>query len=205
MLRLFDIVRIDHFRGFHSAWAIPTQDENAKNGVWQDGPKDELIQALVNIAQSKERIIAEDLGIIPREVTELRIRNGLRGMGVLQFGFDGNLKSNPHHPNNITELQVVYTGTHDNNTTLGWWNESDNDRKKKIMELLNENEDIVSGCIRLAINSKASMAIIPLQDILRLNFESRMNTPGTTHNNWKWEFSWDDSLINQMAWFGSLS
>jgi len=204
MLRLFDMVRIDHFRGFHSAWAIPTEDETAKNGVWQDGPKDELIQALVDIAQSKERIIAEDLGIIPQEVTELRIRNELRGMGVLQFGFDGNLNSNPHHPNNINELQVVYTGTHDNNTTLGWWNESDDGRKRRLVQLLNEGEDVVSGCIRLALSSKASMAIVPLQDILKLDFESRMNTPGTTNNNWKWDFSWDDFLISQMSWFGSL-
>ena len=205
MLRLFDMVRIDHFRGFHSAWAIPTQDENAKNGVWQDGPKDELIQALIEVSQSKEKIIAEDLGIIPQEVTELRIRTGLRGMAVLQFGFDGELNSNPHHPKNINELQVVYTGTHDNNTTLGWWNESDAGRKKRIMKLLKNNNDVVSGCIKLALNSKASMAIIPLQDILKLNSDSRMNTPGTTNNNWKWSFFWDDFLINQIAWFGSLS
>ena len=99
----------------------------------------------------------------------------------------------------------MYTGTHDNNTTLGWWNESDTERQNRIMELLNETTDIVSGCIKLALNSKASMAIIPLQDILKLNSDSRMNTPGTINNNWKWSFYWDDFLINQITWFGSLS
>ena len=202
VLRLFDSVRIDHFRGFHSAWAIPAEDTNAKNGIWQDGPKDELIQVLIEVAKSEEVIIAEDLGIIPPEVIELRVRNGLRGMGVLQFGFDGDLKTNPNNPVNINGQQVVYTGTHDNNTTLGWWNDSDEGRRTRVKEFLGEGEDIVEGCIRLALECKATMAIIPLQDILGLDSGSRMNKPGTALDNWKWKFTWNDALINKMHWFG---
>jgi len=204
MLRLFDVVRIDHFRGFHSAWAIPPQDDNAKNGSWQAGPKDELIQVLIKIANSEKQIIAEDLGIIPKEVAEMRIRNNLNGMAVLHFGFDGKLKTNPHHPKNITKQQIVYTGTHDNDTTLGWWNHSDDKRKGRIKQSLKPGEDIVSGCIRLALDCESNLAIIPLQDILRLDSDSRMNTPGTSINNWNWKFSWDNLLSEQLEWYGSL-
>jgi 4-alpha-glucanotransferase len=187
MMRLFDIVRIDHFRGFHSAWAIPTTDENAKNGIWIPGPGDELVAKLVAVAGSPKCIIAEDLGIIPAEVIELRKRHKLEGMAVLQFGFDDENPDNPHNPKNIKLDQVVYTGTHDNNTTIGWWKDSPQWRKDRI----NLKGDICDTLIEMALDSSAGMAIIPLQDILKLGSEARMNTPGTTIGNWNWRFDWD--------------
>jgi len=204
IMRLFDIVRIDHFRGFHSAWAIPAEDKNARNGIWQEGPQSEILQILIDVAGSKNRIIAEDLGIIPPEVTALRIKNNLNGMAVIQFGFDGDLDTNPHYPKNISSEQIVYTGTHDNDTTLGWWNQSDKGRKARVRDLLYENENVVEGCIRLALNSNSNLTIVPLQDILGLDSDCRMNTPGTSSNNWNWQFSWDDLIKSRMKWFGAL-
>lgn len=198
MLRLFDIVRIDHFRGMHSNWAVPVHDEDARNGSWQEGPKDELLQALVELAGSPDRILAEDLGIIPPEVVTLRQRHGLPGMAVLQFGFHGDGSTNPHHPENIQDDQVVYTGTHDNDTTMGWWNTLDSEAKQRVNVELHEGEDPVGGLIRSAFESKARMSIIPLQDLLRLDSHARMNTPGTSENNWKWSFSWPQLNIIQM-------
>lgn len=189
MMRQFDIVRIDHFRGFHSAWAIPASDENARNGEWLEGPKDELISALIEVCGNHECIIAEDLGIIPKEVTELRKRHNLQGMSVLQFAFDDNNKDNPHKPENITSDRVVYTGTHDNDTTLGWWTEK---QRKRLKPYMKNGETVCQTMIRLARESPANLAIIPLQDILELGSEARMNTPGTAHGNWSWKFTWAD-------------
>ncbi|RJU88908.1 MAG: 4-alpha-glucanotransferase [Candidatus Poseidoniales archaeon] len=189
MMRQFDIVRIDHFRGFHSAWAIPASDENARNGEWLEAPKDELISALIEVCGNHECIIAEDLGIIPKEVTELRKRHNLQGMSVLQFAFDDNNKDNPHKPENITSDRVVYTGTHDNDTTLGWWTEK---QRKRLKPYMKNGETVCQTMIRLARESPANLAIIPLQDILELGSEARMNTPGTAHGNWSWKFTWAD-------------
>ena len=191
MMRLFDIVRIDHFRGFHSAWAIPASDGNARNGKWLEGPKDELISALIEVCGDHDCIIAEDLGIIPKEVTELRKRHNLQGMSVLQFAFDDNNKDNPHKPENITSDRVVYTGTHDNDTTLGWWNEK---QRKRLIPYMEDGENVCKTMIRLARESPASMAIIPLQDILELGSEARMNTPGTAHGNWSWKFAFENMI-----------
>ena len=189
MMRLFDIVRIDHFRGIHSAWAIPVKHKTARKGKWLEGPKDELIEALIEVCGRHECIIAEDLGIIPKEVTELRRRHNLDGMSVLQFAFDDDNKDNPHKPENITFDRVVYTGTHDNNTTNGWWNDKKRKRLKPYMET---EETVCQTMIRLAKESPARMAIIPIQDIMELGSEARMNTPGVAHGNWQWKFSWDE-------------
>ena len=189
MMRLFDIVRIDHFRGIHSAWAIPVKHKTARKGKWLEGPKDELIEALIEVCGRHECIIAEDLGIIPKEVTELRRRHNLDGMSVLQFAFDDDNKDNPHKPENITFDRVVYTGTHDNNTTKGWWNDKKRKRLKPYMET---EETVCQTMIRLAKESPARMAIIPIQDIMELGSEARMNTPGVAHGNWQWKFSWDE-------------
>ena len=188
MMRLFDIVRIDHFRGLHSAWAIPAKHKTARKGMWMDGPKSELINALIEVCGSKECIIAEDLGIIPPEVNQLRVKHDLEGMSVLQFAFDDDNSDNPHKPENITFDRVVYTGTHDNNTTKGWWDEK---RRKRLKKHMRKGETVCETMIRLAVNSPARMAIIPLQDILELGSEARMNTPGVAFGNWKWKFSWD--------------
>lgn len=192
MYRLFDVVRIDHFRGFHSNWAVPADDDDARRGFWQDGPKDALLRALVPLAPSPGHILAEDLGIIPDEVIELRRRHGLPGMAVMQFGFDGVSEENPHHPSTIHDDQVVYTGTHDNNTTVGWWAELDEGTRRKVRILLKPDETPVEGMMRLALQSAAPLAMFPLQDLLRLDGRSRMNTPGTSENNWAWSFEWSD-------------
>ena len=189
MMRLFDIVRIDHFRGIHSAWAIPVKHKTARKGKWLEGPKDELIEALIEVCGRHECIIAEDLGIIPKEVTELRRRHNLEGMSVLQFAFDDDNKDNPHKPENITFDRVVYTGTHDNNTTKGWWN---NKKRKRLEPYMETGESVCQTMIRLAKESPARMAIIPIQDIMELGSEARMNTPGVAHGNWQWKFSWDE-------------
>jgi len=189
MMRLFDIVRIDHFRGIHSAWAIPVKHKTARKGKWLEGPKDELIEALIGVCGNHECIIAEDLGIIPKEVTELRQRHKLDGMSVLQFAFDDDNKDNPHKPQNITSDRIVYTGTHDNNTTRGWWDEK---KRKRLKPHIMDGESVCQTMIRLAKESPARIAIIPIQDIMELGSEARMNTPGVTYGNWQWKFSWDD-------------
>ena len=189
MMRLFDIVRIDHFRGIHSAWAIPVKHKTARKGKWLDGPGGELIEALIEVCGGHESIIAEDLGIIPKEVTTLRQKHKLDGMSVLQFAFDDANKDNPHKPENITPDRVVYTGTHDNNTTKGWWDEK---QRKRLKVHMKDGETVCQTMIRLAVESPARIAIIPLQDIMELGGEARMNTPGVAYGNWQWKFSWDE-------------
>ena len=195
MLRLYDRVRIDHFRGFHSSWAIPHEDEHARNGSWQDGPKDTLIQALLDGGCGSSQIIAEDLGIIPQEVIDLRKRHNLHGMAVLQFGFEGELGSNPHHPRNISFDQVVYTGTHDNDTTRGWYNEATDEIKANLSELAIDGEEPLQTMLRLAQSTDAELVIIPMQDILALDSSCRMNAPGTIEGNWIWKFDWSDIIL----------
>mgnify|MGYP000567834537 CR=1 FL=1 len=194
MLKLYDVVRIDHFRGFHSAWAVPREAENGIIGQWQDGPKEKIIEQLVKVAVNENRIIAEDLGIIPQEVVDLRLKYNLRGMAIMQFGFDDGYLESPHYPNNINSMQVIYTGTHDNDTTLGWWNNIDNSSKQRVLQLTGKTKDIVGSMITLAGNSKACLCIIPLQDILRLDSSGRMNIPGVEQGNWQWKFSWSDLI-----------
>lgn len=192
MLRLFDVVRIDHFRGFHSAWAVPRTAEDGVIGEWQDGPKDALIQQLVSIAGDESRIIAEDLGIIPQEVVDLRLRFNLRGMAILQFGFGEDYQQSPHHPDNITDMQVVYTGTHDNDTLLGWWQSAGTTITTNVRSIIGDSLDVVGSLIEVAKNCSAPLCIIPLQDILRLDTSGRMNVPGVEQGNWQWRFDWDE-------------
>jgi 4-alpha-glucanotransferase len=194
MLRLYDNVRIDHFRGFHSSWAIPHNDNHARNGFWQDGPKDKLLEALLECTTAPNQIIAEDLGIIPEDVINLRKRYQLHGMAVLQFGFEGDLMKNPHHPRNIVSDQVVYTGTHDNHTTIGWFEEASNEVKSNLSEMAKEGETPLQTMLRLAQSTNADTCIIPIQDLLGLDSSSRMNAPGTVEGNWQWSFDWTDLL-----------
>ncbi|HIF04645.1 MAG TPA: 4-alpha-glucanotransferase [Candidatus Poseidoniales archaeon] len=186
---MFDIVRIDHFRGFDSAWAIPVGDETAKNGEWQGAPSDEILYAIMDVAQGKI-IVAEDLGIIPESVTDLRKQFGLPGMAVLHFAFDDENSDNPHRPENITEDRIVYTGTHDNDTTEGWIQSGSDGRRERVRSLGLRGESTSQTLIRLALESASPLAMIPLQDILELPSAARMNTPGTEGGNWAWRFDW---------------
>lgn len=190
MFQLFDIVRIDHFRGLQACWMIPAASETAIEGFWQETPGDELLHALQQHI-SDLPIVAEDLGVITPEVTALREKYELPGMTVLQFAFDA-FDDNPHKPKNFSSNNVVYTGTHDNNTTTGWFNELQQHEKDFVFQVLetDHRDDIANCLIETALHSKANTAIVPLQDILGLGSEARMNTPGLTENNWQWKFEW---------------
>lgn len=187
---LFDLVRIDHFRGLEAAWEIPADEETAMNGTWVTAPGDALLAAIY--AQCPDiHLVAEDLGIITEEVDALRLRYNMPGMKILQFAFGGD-ETNPYLPENIEENSVVYTGTHDNDTTLGWYQQADQQVKDHLHHYLNNDEpDMPSALIALAFSTQAKLAIVPMQDILALDGMHRMNTPGTTEGNWAWRFSWD--------------
>ncbi len=190
---LFDIVRIDHFRGFESSWTIPGTAKTAMEGKWEKVPGDLLFRALRKAIPDLP-VVAEDLGVITQEVVDLRHKHKLPGMKVLQFGFDGN-ETNPHLPNNYESDFVVYTGTHDNDTSLSWYESLNTESKKhvnQVIELsLQAKLEMPWSLIVTALNSKAQWAIVPMQDLLALNGEHRMNTPGTVDNNWLWRFEWD--------------
>lgn len=189
-LELFDIIRIDHFRGFESCWEIPADEPTAINGRWVKVPGDELFQTL----QDRFGIlplVAEDLGLITAEVTRLRERYGLPGMKILQFAFDSDA-TNPYLPHNHESNSVVYTGTHDNDTTLGWYGKLTPAEAGYVNEYLGTpGESMPWPLIRSALESVANLTIIPMQDILMLGSEHRMNTPGTEQGNWTWRLTWD--------------
>ena len=182
---LFDLVRIDHFRGFEAAWHVPADATTAREGWWVSGPGTEILSALVDTA-GPGTLVAEDLGVITPEVEELRDRFGLPGMKVLQFAFDGNA-DNPYLPYRHGEHSVVYTGTHDNDTTVGWWTQLDEPTRDRVRSfLLDPGEAMPQAFVRLALASTARLAVVPAQDLLGLGGEGRMNTPGTAVGNWGW-------------------
>ena len=191
-LDLFDVIRIDHFRGLVQYWEIPEKEKTAIKGTWQDGPDDTFFQ-MIQKEFPEMPIIAEDLGIITEDVTATMERFGLPGMKILQFAFGGETSTHPYIPENYTEQCVVYTGTHDNNTTLGWFNHDvSGEEKSNLNRYLQKDvtqKDVCQDLIAIAMKSKACLAIIPLQDILGLDKEARMNTPATTKNNWMWRLS----------------
>ena len=190
-LELFDLLRVDHFRGFSSCWAIPAAETTAKNGDWMEVPGEQLF-TLLQQEFNPLPIIAEDLGIITPEVEQLRDRFGFPGMKILQFAFDSG-PDNPYLPANHIPNSVIYTGTHDNNTTLGWWNALDTTARQKVRDYLqNPCENIPWPLIETALASCANLAIIPLQDILSLPAAARMNIPGTATENWQWRFQSED-------------
>jgi len=188
-LALFDIIRLDHFRGFEKYWEIPGDSETAIHGRWVDGPGEDLFKALQQ-RFGELPLVAEDLGIITPEVDALRLQFGFPGMKILQFAFDGG-PDNPYLPKNHEPLSVVYTGTHDNDTTLGWYASCGSDMRQAIHECLGDSEEMPWLLIRAALESTARLAIIPMQDLLALGSEHRMNTPGSACGNWQWHFSWD--------------
>lgn len=178
---LVDLTRIDHFRGFVSYWAVPAEARTAQNGRWLRGPGDELFHAAER-ELGELPLVAEDLGAITPAVTALRDRLGLPGMVVLQFAFEGG-PSNPHRPENHPMNAVVYTGTHDHDTTMGWWT-SLPARTRQATGL--DPADPAWSLLELALSSRASLAIVPAQDLLRLGSEARLNTPGRDAGNWSW-------------------
>ncbi|KRT55495.1 4-alpha-glucanotransferase [endosymbiont of Ridgeia piscesae] len=189
-MMLFDLVRIDHFRGFEAYWEIPAVEQTAVNGRWVQAPGERLFAALYRAFPDLE-LVAEDLGIITPEVDALRRHYHLPGMKILQFAFSGDA-DNPYLPFNHTVDSVVYTGTHDNDTTLGWYRCLDDGLREYIDEYMGRSREAMPWpLIRCAFISCASLAVVPMQDLLGLGSECRMNTPGTTEGNWNWRFSWD--------------
>ena len=186
---LYDLVRIDHFRGFEAYWSIPAESETAINGEWVKAPGDKLFGAMYE-SFGRLPVVAEDLGVITDEVIALRRQFGMPGMCILQFAFDGTGK-NPYLPHNHETDSVVYTGTHDNNTTFAWFAELDDVGKENVLDYLaHPSEPMPWPLIRSAFASVADAAIIPMQDLLGLGVGHRMNTPGTTKGNWQWRFDW---------------
>ncbi len=189
--KLFDLIRVDHFRGFQACWEIPVQAPTAIDGKWVTAPGKELFKAISG-ACGDVPFVAENLGIITPEVEELRHAFGLPGMLILQFAFDGSPK-NPYLPHNHRSLEVVYTGTHDNDTTLGWYEGLDTATRQRVHQYFgNPTEEMPGLLIRGALASVAGLAILPMQDLLGLGSEHRMNVPGTTSGNWRWRFNWGD-------------
>jgi 4-alpha-glucanotransferase len=183
-----DYIRLDHFRGFEQFWEIPAQDPTAMHGRWVDGPKDDLFNR-VRDALGGLPFFAEDLGYITPEVHALRERHHIPGIAVLQFGFS-NPGAHIYLPHRLTPERVVYTGTHDNDTTLGWWNSNmSEDERRAVRSYVGDCEDGINwGLIRLAQGSVASLSVVPLQDVLGLGSEARLNVPSVKDGNYRWRF-----------------
>jgi 4-alpha-glucanotransferase len=190
-LELYDYVRIDHFRGFESYWSVPANATTAINGSWRKAPGSELFQKLKSELPHLP-IIAEDLGIITPAVKQLMQETGFPGMAVLHFAF-GDSNDNAYLPHNHISNQVVYTGTHDNNTSIGWFNKLDASTKAHVQKYLGiSGEHIGWDLLRSAFRSVANLAIIPLQDLMSLDERGRFNNPGTQHGNWDWRYTHND-------------
>lgn len=189
-LLLYDMVRVDHFRGFEAHWEVPAGEKTAVNGRWVKGPGETLFNAVAD-ALGALPIIAEDLGVITPEVETLRDRYNFPGMKILQFAF-GSGPRNPYLPHNHIRESVVYTGTHDNDTAAGWFSSIPEIEKATVCRYLGiSGKNISWDLIRAALVSVADTVIIPLQDVLSLGSEARMNTPGTAAGNWRWRYSSD--------------
>ncbi|MEQ1661286.1 MAG: 4-alpha-glucanotransferase [Thiobacillus sp.] len=189
----FDRVRIDHFRGLAAAWAIPASEPTAIQGEWAEAPGAALLQSIQDEMGSLP-LVAEDLGIITPDVVALRQQFGLPGMAVLQFAFDHHA-DNPHKPANVLAETVYYIGTHDNDTTLGWWRNLSSDARQIVLTQLtladdSADEDVLAAMIDTVLRSRANLVILSLQDILALGSAARMNIPGTEGDNWCWQFDW---------------
>jgi 4-alpha-glucanotransferase len=201
-LRMVDIVRVDHFRGFAACWEIPGGDKTAEHGRWVDAPGRELFTAIRH-ALGELPIIAEDLGVITPDVEKLRDEFGFPGMRVLQFAFSGDA-GNVDLPHNYRHNVVAYTGTHDNDTTVGWFNSSDGEGSTRTSEeieserefcrkyLNTTGDEIHWDFIRAVFASVANTAIVPMQDVLGLSREARMNLPNSTSGNWLWRLQKND-------------
>jgi len=203
-LLLYDVIRIDHFRGFAAYWAVPYGEKTAINGEWIPCPGKEFFDVLrEHFGQLP--IIAEDLGVITPDVEALRDGFDLPGMKILQFAFDSS-EANDYLPHNYVKNCVVYTGTHDNDTVTGWFNAAQPDDRHYMLDYLNADEkDIHWSLIRLAWASVAYTAIVPMQDILGLDSSARMNLPGTTSDNWQWRSRQTDFNLELAAKLAHLT
>lgn len=191
-LRLADFLRIDHFRGFDKFWAVPFGEETAVNGKWIQAPGVNFFTQLEATLGYHMPIIAEDLGEIDQSVIDLRDKFGLPGMKILQFGFE-NPEENSFLPHNFIRNCVCYTGTHDNDTTLGWYQKCYEASKDKLRRYFNtDGGDVCWTLIRACFSSVANMAIVPMQDVLCLDSWARLNTPGVAEGNWAWRFRMED-------------
>ncbi len=200
-LFLYDVIRIDHFRGFAAYWAVPYGEKTAIDGEWVTCPGKDFFEKL-QAEFGELAIIAEDLGVITPDVEEIRDGFGLPGMKILQFAFDSS-EANDYIPHNYTKNCVVYTGTHDNDTLAGWFAAAEKEDKLYVLDYLQcSEEEIHWSFIRLAMASVAYTAIFPMQDLLGLGSEARMNLPGTTQNNWQWRARaeyFSDGLASRLA------
>jgi 4-alpha-glucanotransferase len=189
-LTLYDIIRLDHFRGFEAFWSIPAEDETAVGGQWVKSPGHELFQRLKEVFGDLP-FVAEDLGLITPEVDELREHFEMPGMRILQFGFSDRA-AHLYLPHRYVPNTVAYTGTHDNNTTLGWWRddigEEERGHVQTYLQTIEHDGEIVWAMIRSVARSVANVCIFPLQDVLHLGSEGRMNTPSAGAGNWTWRF-----------------
>jgi 4-alpha-glucanotransferase len=188
--KYLDLVRVDHFRGFVGYWEVPAGEANAINGSWVEAPAEDFFNTLLK-RFPRLPIIAEDLGVITPDVREIMHRFDLPGMKVLLFAFGDDLATNPYIPHNLPKNCVIYTGTHDNNTVRGWFErEATPETKERLVQYLGREvsvERIHWELIRLAMMSVANMAIFPMQDLLGLGEDARMNRPATTEGNWQWQ------------------
>lgn len=189
-LTLYDLIRLDHFRGFEAYWSIAAEEETAIHGKWVKGPGRDLFYRLKGVLGDLP-FVAEDLGLITPEVDELREHFDMPGMRVLQFGFSDR-GSHLYLPHRYVQNTVVYTGTHDNNTTLGWWvddaTEAERAHVQTYLQSFTHEAQIVWAMIRAAARSVANLCIFPLQDVLHLGSEARMNTPSAPYGNWTWRY-----------------
>lgn len=189
-LELYDLLRIDHFRGLEACWEIPVEAVSAESGAWKNPPGEALLQRLQDTFGHLP-FIAEDLGFITQEVHKLREKFGLPGMKVMQFAFDGS-SDNPYLLRNHVVNCVAYTGTHDNDTSLGWYQSLPADLRETIdNEMDRAGLEMPWSLIDYTFASPAKLAIVPMQDILALGAGHRLNTPGTAEGNWRWQFAWD--------------
>jgi 4-alpha-glucanotransferase len=186
-LSLVDVVRVDHFRGFQAYWEIPAAEPTAVHGRWMPGPGVDVFRA-VEDALGELPVIAEDLGEIDDEVRNLRDALGFPGMRILQFGFDADPK-NLHHPDNHVVHCVAYTGTHDNDTTLGWWRGATERQRRAIARWIGRGEPTHWDFIAAVFGSPAALAIVPMQDVLGRGSDARMNIPGRLDSSWTWRLA----------------
>jgi 4-alpha-glucanotransferase len=213
---MMDILRIDHFRGFAAAWEIPAGHETAEHGRWVNVPGRELFSSLRRKLGGDLPIIAENLGLITPDVEELRREFGFPGMSILQFGFSSGA-DNKFLPHNYEQEDVAYTGTHDNDTTIGWFNTEEGvgstrtaaqitkEREYCLKYLDTDGHEINWDFIRALFASVADIALIPLQDVLGLGTEARMNLPASTNGNWDWRFRADDLKSEMLRRLAELS